>query len=109
MEQLGYKDETITSVLEEIIEIRRLIMEEKNAPHHEEIEKNKNDFEMNKIELLKRKKETKEEKRKRKEEEERIAREERERKEAEERRKREEEKITKKKRRRNEKKIEWNN
>ena len=75
--------------IDEIIEIRRLIMEEKNAPHHEEIQKNKNDFEMNKAEFMKRKEKMekkKEEIRKRKEEEERIAREERERKEAEERR-----------------------
>ena len=74
--------------IDEIIEIRRLIMEEKNAPHHEEIQKNKNDFEMNKIELLKRVDKIKEEKRIRQE---KIEREERERKEAEERRKRKQE------------------
>ena len=51
--------------IDEIIEIRRQIMEEKNAPHELEIEKNKNDFEMNKKELMKRKKETKEERRRR--------------------------------------------
>ena len=62
--------------IDEIIEIRRLIMEEMNALHPEEIDDNKNDFEMNKIELLKRKKETKEEIRERKEAEERRRREE---------------------------------
>jgi hypothetical protein len=77
--------------IEEIIEIRRQIMEEQIAPLKEEITKYEYDFEMNKKELLKQMMETKEERRIRKENEERIAREERERKEAEERRKREEE------------------
>ena len=52
--------------IEEIIEIRRLIMEEKIAPHQSEIEKYKNDFEMNKKELMKQMMETKEERRIRK-------------------------------------------
>ena len=39
--------------IEEIIEIRRLIMEEKNAPLQKEIDENRRDFEMNKNELMK--------------------------------------------------------
>ena len=78
--------------IEEIIEIRRQIMEEKILPHQKEIEKYKYDFEMNKNELMKQMMESKQERerkiRKEKEEKERI---EKERKEAEERRKREEE------------------
>ena len=73
--------------IDEIIEIRRQIMEENIAPHQIEIEKYRNDFEMNKKELMKQMMETKEERRIRLE---KIEREERERKEAEERRKREE-------------------
>ena len=71
--------------IDEIIEIRRQIMEEKNAPLQKEIDENRNDFEMNKKELMKQMMETKEERRIRLE---KIEREERERKEAEERRKR---------------------
>ena len=41
--------------IDEIIEIRRLIMEEKIAPYQSEIEKCKNDFEKNKAEFMKRK------------------------------------------------------
>ena len=70
--------------IDEIIEIRRQIMEEKNAPLQKEIDENKRDFEMNKKELMKQMMETKEERRIR------LEKEERERKEAEERRKREE-------------------
>ena len=62
--------------IEEIIEIRRLIMEEKIAPHQSEIEKYKNDFEMNKKELMKQMMETKEERRIRKEKEKKLKNEE---------------------------------
>ena len=71
--------------IDEIIEIRRQIMEENIAPHQIEIEKYRNDFEMNKKELKKQMMETKETRRIRKEQEER------ERKEAEERRRKQEE------------------
>ena len=63
--------EANNETIEEIIEIRRLIMEEKIAPHQKEIDEYKKDFELNKIELMKQMMESKEKRRIRIEKEER--------------------------------------
>ena len=70
---------TNIEIIDEIIEMRRMIMEEKNLELKKEIEMNNNNFEMNKGEFLKIKEKIekkREEKRKRKEAEERRRKEE---------------------------------